>query len=347
MQKTSNALDALNRNRAYLILALVLIFALFTPRFYTMFNVRSILSGSALYTFLGVSFTLCLIAGHMDLSVGYMATTGAMVVLGMRTNSGLPWWLAILIAVGVGAIAGTINGLLVTKAKIHSFIATLGMQFVLRGSMYMYCNGAEISVRGEFTLTDAINRAPLKFLPLSNLFICTLAVVIIYLVVLRNTRFGRNVHIMGGNRETAWLAGVKSDKLTTLVFTLSGITCALGGALFAISQGTATPTLGEKGIPPLMVALTATILGGTSMAGGKGNVLKTFASILAIMAMLSVLTTRYGKFELQILFMGLALAVAVIYETLRNYARQKRVGIRPNLADEYARETGKTLHIEK
>lgn len=346
MQRTFNPLDALNRNRAYIILVMVLILALFSPNFYTLFNIRSILSGSALYTFLGVSFTLCLIAGHMDLSVGYMATTGAMIVLGMRTNSGLPWSLAIIVAVLVGALAGAINGFLVAKAKIHSFIATLGMQFVLRGSMYIYCNGAEISVRGDFSMTDAINRAPLSFLPFSFLFLCTLAVVTIYVIMLRSTRFGRNVHIMGGNLETAWLAGVKSDKLTIVVFVLSGITCALGGALFAISQGTATPTLGEKGIAPLMVALTATILGGTDMAGGRGSVLKTFASIVSLMAMLSVLTTMFGKFELQILFMGLMLAIAVMYETIRRYSRLKRVGIRPNLAEEYTRLTSKKLRVD-
>jgi len=240
----------------------------------------------------------------------------------------------------VGALAGIFNGILVAKAKIHSFIATLGTQFVLKGLMYIYCNGAEISVKGDFGLTDALN-ASLDFLPVSTVFIITVAVVVIFAVVLAKTRFGRSVYLMGGNLETAWLAGIKSDKSTIIVFMLSGIVCALGGALYAAYMGTATPTLGEKGIAPLMVALTATIIGGTDINGGKGSVVNTYISILAIVAMFSVLTTIVGKFEIQILFIGIALAFCVIYETLSRYNKQRTIGLRPNLLIQYQKETGK------
>ncbi|MEG2881340.1 MAG: ABC transporter permease [Christensenella sp.] len=343
MEKTSKfKINAgfINEYRAYFFLAAVLIAGIFAENFYTVYNFTSIFNSSALYTFIGIGFTLCMIAGHMDLSVGYMATMGAVMVLGMYTLSGLPWVVAFMISVGVGALTGLFNGILVTKAKIHSFIATLGTQFVLKGLMYIYCNGAEISVKGDFALTDALN-ANMKVLPFSTIFVITLIVVAIFAIVLAKTRFGRSVYILGGNLETAWLAGIKSDKNTIIIFMLSGIVCALGGALFGAYQGTATPTLGEKGIAPLMVALTATIIGGTDTNGGKGSVVNTFVSILAIVAMFSVLTTIVGKFEMQILFIGIVLAFCVIYETLSKYNKQKTIGIRPNLLIKYQKETGK------
>lgn len=330
----------INDYRAYIFLAAVLIAGLFAKNFYTVYNFTSIFNSATLYTFIGIGFTLCMIAGHMDLSVGYMANMGAILVLGMYTLAGLPWIVAFLIAVGVGALTGIFNGILVAKAKIHSFIATLGTQFVLKGLMYIYCNGAEISVKGDFGLTDALN-ASLEFLPISTVFIITLSVVVVFAIMLAKTRFGRSVYLMGGNLETAWLAGIKSDKSTILVFMLSGIVCALGGALYAAYMGTATPTMGEKGIAPLMVALTATIIGGTDINGGKGSVVNTFISILAIVAMFSVLTTLVGKFEIQILFIGIVLAFCVIYETLSKYNKQKTIGVRPNLLHLYEKETGK------
>lgn len=343
MNKTKIRAAVLNSYRAYIFLAIVLLFGATSQNFFSLYNMKSILSSTALYTFIGIGFTTCMIAGHMDLSVGYMATTGAICVLGMKTLSGLPWWLSILIAVAVGATVGLVNGLLVTKAKIHSFIATLGMQFVLKGGMYVYCNGAEISVKGDYGLTDILNSMPVKFLPFTTMFMITMALVIIFTVVLAKTRFGRNVYMLGGNLETAWLAGINSDRATILVFVISSTVCALGGALFGIYQGTATPTLGEKGIAPLMVALTATIIGGTDINGGKGKIIDTFASIVAIVAMFSVVTTKIGKFEVQILLIGFVLALCVIYETMLKYRKQKVTGIRPNLINRYREETGKKL----
>ncbi len=331
----------INDYRALIFLAIVLIAGLFAKNFYTMFNFTSIFSGSSLYTFIGLAFTLCMICGHMDLSVGYMSTMGMMLVLGMKTLSGLPWGMAFLVAIAVGAGFGLANGLLVSKAKIHSFIVTLGMQFVLRGLLNIYSNGAEISVKGDFALTDALGATPIPFLPFNVLFIITLIVVVVLAVVLAKTRFGRNVYMLGGNLETAWLAGIKSDRSTIIVFVISGAMCALGGALFAVSQGTAIPTLGEKGIAPLMVGLTATIIGGTDINGGKGNVLNTFISIVAIMAMFSVITTLVGKFEMQILFIGIVLAFCVLYETFSKYSKMRTIGVRPDLLKKFQQETGR------
>ncbi|MEG2287237.1 MAG: ABC transporter permease, partial [Ruthenibacterium sp.] len=316
---------SLNTYRAYLLVAVMLFLGIFAKNFYTMYNMKSILDSTLLYTFMGVGFTLCMIAGHMDLSVGAMANLGAVVTMGMHTLYGLNWGASIIIATIVATLAGAFNGLMIAKAKIHSFIATLGMQFVLRGVMYIFCNGAEISDKGDFAFADVLNRW-LKPFPISPKVIAALIMVISVTLVMRYTRFGRNIYMIGGNAETAWLAGINRDRYTILIFAFSGFTCALGGALFAIAQSSALPNLGEKGISPLLVALAATIIGGTNTDGGRGSVWSTFIAIVGLMAMSNVLTVLVGKYEVQILANGLVLAACVFYETITAYYNNKKIG---------------------
>lgn len=330
---------ALNEYRAYLLVAVMLFLGIFADKFYTAFNFRSILDSTLLYAFLGVGFTLCMVAGHMDLSVGALANLGAVLTMGMHTFYGMNWFMAILIAVVAGIAAGLFNGVMVAKAKIHSFIATLGMQFVLKGVMYIFSKGAEISDKGDYAFADFLNKW-LKPLPITPKIIFVLIFVITVAVLMRNTRFGRNIYMIGGNAETAWLAGIKSDRYTILIFAFSGLACALGGALFGICQSSALPNMGEKGISPLLVALAATIIGGTNTNGGKGSVWNTFIAVLGLMAMFNVLTNLVGGYEIQILANGLVLAACVFYETITDYYKAKKIGIRQPLVQEHAAELG-------
>lgn len=327
----------INEYRAYLLIVIMLILGISAKNFYTAFNFTSLFNSTVLYAMLGAGFTICMIAGHMDLSVGAMANMGAVLVMGMHTYSQMGWGMALLVSTIAGLAVGTINGLLVCKAKIHSFITTLGMQFVLRGAMYIYCGGAEISDKGDYAFADWLNMTlkPTIFTPK---VLITLAFVIVLAILLAKTQWGRNIYMIGGNAETAWLAGIKSDFTTISVFAISGVFCSIGGALFAICQSSALPNMGEKGISPLMVALAATIIGGTSTWGGKGSVWKTYIAVFGLMVMFNVLTALVGKYEVQILSNGLVLAACVLYETITTYFSNKKIGIRAALVEERARE---------
>jgi ribose/xylose/arabinose/galactoside ABC-type transport system permease subunit len=203
--------------------------------------------------------------------------------------------------------------------------------------MYIYCGGAEIGDKGDYAFADFLNMK-LGFLPFSPKVVFVLLFVIAVAFLMRNTRWGRNIYLIGGNEESAWLAGIKRDGITISVFTLSGLSCAIGGAIFAICQSSALPNLGEKGISPLLVALAATIIGGTATTGGKGSVWNTYASVFALMVMSNVLTSLSGKYEVQILSNGLVLAACVFYETVSNYFRSKKVGARAQLLEELSWE---------
>jgi ribose/xylose/arabinose/galactoside ABC-type transport system permease subunit len=324
----------INENRAYLLIAIMCGMGLFAKNYFSAYNIKSMLDATVLYALIGISFTICLIAGHMDLSVGALANVGAVMVMGFHSLQKMPWWLAIICALLLGTAFGVMNGLFISKAKIHSFIVTLGVQFVIKGFLYTYTSGAEVGAKNDYVLSDWLNKF-LKPLPFTPKFLITIAVVILLAIILKNTRFGRNLYIMGGNRETAWLGGINADSVTIVTFAMSGFMSALGGVMFAIAQASATPNMGEKGVAPLLVALAATIIGGTATDGGRGSVWKTFVAVLGLMAMFNVLTALVGKYEIQILSNGIVLAAVVLYETITNFYAKKKIGIRSQLVHEY------------
>ncbi|MDD3338634.1 MAG: ABC transporter permease [Lachnospiraceae bacterium] len=327
----------INNYRAYFFLIIIMIIGIFTPKFYTAFNINAVTGNGSLVMWLGLGFTVCLIAGHMDLTVMYMSTFGALLCLGLHSINGLPYIVCILIATLVGVIVGLANGILVTKFLIPSFIVTLGMQFVVKGAMYIYTGGAELSIGKDYAFNEFLNEKLIPFLPFSAYFLITTLIIFIIMIVFRYTRFGRNVYMVGGNLETAWLAGIKSDRVTTLVFIISAAACAFGGALNGVYSGSASITMGEKGISPLMIALTATIVGGTAIQGGKGSVVSTWVTLIAIAFLKSI----FKKTEMQVLVIAVILIACVCYETITLYRRNKTVGTRPNLHKEYLEETGK------
>lgn len=328
----------LNKNRAYILLLLVLLCGLiFGKNFFTPYNIRAVTGNGSLVIWLGIGFTIVLIAGHMDMTVMYVSTFAALLTLGFRDQFDLPWIVCILIGSMMGVLNGLIMGFLVTKLRIHAFIASIGMQLVLKGVMYIYCNGAELSIGKDYDLNEFLNGQLLPFLPFSAYFIITTVFVILVVVLLRCTRLGRNIHMVGGNAETAWLAGIKSDRVVTAAFVISGLAAGLGGALNGIYSGAANVTMGEKGISPFYMAFTATVIGGTDIYGGKGSVMWTYVSLI----MISFLKSLCKSTELQVLVIGAALVLCLVYETVAKYNKDKILGRRPNLHLEHLQETGR------
>ncbi len=322
-----------DKYRIFILFAILLIISIaFAPNFFNAFNLTSIMKGASLYIFLAIGMTIVMICGQLDLSVQSVMNLGAVLVIGLRTWSGFGWIWSILIAIAAGAAMGLINGLIVTKGKIHSFITTLGTMTITSGLVFLYTHGGSISTEGDFALGDLMDQT---LIPLFTLrVIITVVAVLVFSLILNRTRFGRAFYMVGGNKDTAWLAGINTNRKITTAFIISGSMAALGGALFAISQNSAVPNMGTKGISPLMVAIAATIIGGTSMAGGKGGVFKSFVAVLTIMIIFKALTCFGTGYEVQVFANGLVLAAVVLYEALAIYRADKIKGIRTELLKE-------------
>jgi ribose transport system permease protein len=216
--------------------------------------------------------TIVLIAGGIDLAVGATMATAAILAIGFQ-NFGAP--IATLVALAFGLGVGAINGFLVTRARIIPFIATLGTMSVARGIMLTYTHQQPLSgAIDSFTLWGGGN-----FGPIPVPFVIALALALFLSLVLKYTRLGRNLYAIGGDREAAYLAGISVNRHLFIAFLASGFLSALSGVLLASRLNSATVQLGND--TPLL-ALSAALIGGASLLGGRGAIGGAFLGILAL-----------------------------------------------------------------
>ena len=223
----------------------------------------------AVYTaIVGFAMTFVISLGGIDLSVGSTVGISGMVLAAMILG-GQNIYLAILAVIFLGAFIGLINGILVTKLRMAYFIATLGTMSILRGMIYVYTKG--IPLYGlkypeiQFFGQGYIGPVPVPI-------IITLLLLALSCYLFYKTRFGRYTVSIGSNEDAARLVGIHVDKIKILVFVLSGVFCAIAGIILASRSEAAVPTAGNA---YEMDAIAATVIGGTSMSGGKGNMMGT------------------------------------------------------------------------
>jgi ribose transport system permease protein len=319
-----------DRYRIYILFAAVFVFmSLFAPRFFNVFNITSILKAISMNATVAIGFTVVMICGQLDLSIGTVITFAGVLTLGLQPYLGFTG--AIVVAIIGGGLVGLLNGLLVAKAKINSFIVTLGTMTILQGAIYQFSGGNSISVSTPeaFAISDFLGKS---LLPLATPRIL-IALVLVAAVefFLRRTRAGRNFYIVGGNRNTAWLAGIDTDRYLMAAFVLSSVMAAIGGVCSVLESTAATLKLGENS---LMYVISATIIGGTAMSGGKGGVLRSVVAIFTLeMLYTGIILFGLGN-EVKIFFAGLILAYVVLYEAYAAYKHEKTLGQRPELLKE-------------
>ncbi len=324
------ALVIIDRNRIFILFGVVFLFmALFAPRFMTTFNLTAIMRTMAMNATAAIGFTMILIIAQLDLSIGTIITFAGVVGIGLKEYIGYGGSVPIAILAGCGV--GLVNGLLVAKAKINSFIVTLGMLTILQGSIYTITGGNTISVAtpDAFAVSDWLAN---QLIPLiTPRVIITLVLIISFAIFLRFTRPGRNFYMVGGNRQTAWLAGINTDRYTIITFVISGFTAAVGGVLFSMEGAVATLNLGDTS---LMYVISAVIIGGTAMSGGKGGVIKSFVAILTLDVLYNgIILFGLGN-EVKIFIAGLILGAVVLYEAFTQFRHDKTVGQRTELMKE-------------
>ncbi|HYF92726.1 MAG TPA: ABC transporter permease [Symbiobacteriaceae bacterium] len=267
-------------NNAGLILAFVLLsvaLAIANPAFLKLSNLTNVARQSIFVGIIGLGMTFVIASGGIDLSVGAVfAICGA--VTADLILAGLPVPLALLAALGVGAVVGMINGFLVARLKIADFIATLATMSILRGLIMVYTRGVPFfGVRAESF--KWLGQGYIGPIPVPVVLTALLAVVAH--VVITRTAFGRHVCAIGSNQEAARLVGVNMQGVKISVYTLTAVLAAFSGILLTSRMEAAMP---ESGLGYELDVIAATVIGGTSLSGGRGNILGTVigALIMAI-----------------------------------------------------------------
>ena len=306
--KLSN--DKLSLSRLYdrfgVLVVFVLLFAvscMLSDRFLQTSNLFNILRQISMFGILSVGMTFVIVSGGIDLSVGSIIALVCVITANMVNDHGIiP---AILVALLVGALVGLINGVGIAYGKLQPFIMTLGTMYIATAAAAIYTNGTPISIKGNFSKIG--NSMLFNTIPLPAIYF--IVILIAAYLVMRNTRFGRHVYSIGSNKEATRLAGVDVKKVTLSVYILSGVLAAVTGIIFAAQMASGSPVAGEG---YEMNAITAAVVGGTSMSGGKGNLLGTFLGAV-IMGILSNIMNLCGVSSYwQTVLTGLILVVAIL-----------------------------------
>lgn len=286
------------------LLVVIFIMAIMSPYFFTWKNCRNILNQSAIYLVLSIGMTFVICAGQIDLSVGAIIGFSG-VCMGLLLNQGVsPIW-AILIELLIGVIVGIVNGIFVAYGKINSFIVTLGMMTILRGITLILTNSS--SVFGFGNIITFIGSG--KIGPVNMPIILSLVIATMGGVLLHRTTFGNYCLFIGTNEIALNRSGVNVKKYKIIIFALCGLCASVAGLIITARLNSAEPLAGQG---YEMDAIAASILGGTSMQGGKGNIIGTIIACLILNIMKNGLTLLAISSHYQEILTGLILLISVL-----------------------------------
>ncbi|MCG5473978.1 MAG: ABC transporter permease [Sinorhizobium fredii] len=309
-----------------LTLLLIVLFSLLLPQtFPTVLNIRSIISDKAIIAILSLAAMIPMASGRIDLTVGYGIVLWHILAISLQTMFGVPWPLAVLIVLLLGALTGFLNGLLVEVARIDSFIATLGTGTILYALALWHTGGRQVvGVLPEGFY--ALNGTMLLGLPITGFYVLVLALVL--WLVLEYLPIGRYVYAIGANPKAAALNGIPVRRFVIGAFVSSGTLAALAGVLLASKLRIGQASVGLEYLLP---ALVGAFLGSTTIKPGRVNVWGTMIGVIILAVGISGIQQIGGSFFVEPLFNGVTLLVAI---GIAGYAQRRRgtVARRPSPA---------------
>ncbi len=296
------------------------------PAFRDVENVKDVLVQISNIAIAAVGMTLVILTAGIDLSVGsilaFSGCIGALAGL-WASNSGLPVIsasfmpaaLGFVAAVSAGAVCGAANGLLITRVSLPPFIATLGVMGVARGLAFQASNSSPVEVLPAMRSVALARPLGIPFPIILMVFIYLLG-----WVLLRHTRFGRNVYAVGGNEETARLSGIRVQRVKLLVYTITGALSAVSGLIVAARLAWMQP---QEGDGFELDVIAAVVIGGTSLYGGEGSVIGTLLGALIMGVVRNGLNLMAVDYNVQKVIIGGIIIAAVSVDVLiKRFARE-------------------------
>ncbi len=300
-------------NQIVLLVTLVLLclaISLGAPQFYSVDNLIAILRQCSLVLIIAAGMTMLLIAAEVDLSVGASLAFSGVVAMDVTNKTGSVA-LGVAAAILFGGAVGLFNGLVVTRLRVNSLIATIATMMILQGGVYLYSREAVQNMHLQKAFTD-ISTGYVGPLPVP--VIIAAVVVIIAYVVLRHTTAGRYIYATGANERAARLSGIRPERLKLIVFVVTGILTGLAGLILASLMNAGQPTAG-RGFELTVVA--AVILGGTSLTGGRGSLLGTLLGVLVLKVIDNgIIILRWDQ-DLQMVIPGIVIVLATYLDLVR------------------------------
>lgn len=303
------------------LIVLVIAFSVMSPNFLDPTNILNIARQIATLGIVAVGFSFVLITGGIDLSVGYQISLNVVVTGMLMAQFGVPWFLAVLIALVLGTLVGLVNGLIITFTGVAPLIVTLSMMMILNGLSYLISKGLPIfGFPAEFSM---LGQGAIAGIPVSVYVL--IAVWIIGLFILNKTYIGRYFYAIGNNVEAARLSGVNTRRTTILVYALCGFFTSIGAVLLLSRLNSAQSATGA-GFE--FSVLTACVLGGISVMGGRGSLFGAFVGVMIVGVLDNGLVLMNVSEYVQLVIKGCILLTAVIYDAMskKSRGRRKQIG---------------------
>jgi len=292
------------------LVALIIFFSLMTRAFLTFSNFMVILRQVSIIGICAFGEAFVLISGGIDLSIGSVVALSGVIAATLSKFFGIPIPLAFIVGITAGGSAGLLNGILVTKAKIPPIIVTLGTLTIIRGLAFIVVGG--VTIFGMPVNYRVLGRGYVGFIPIPILIM--IIVFAILFLILNNLNFGRHIYAIGSNEEAAIISGINVNRTKIMVYVLCGLMAGLGGAILSsrLDSGQAATAQGLE-----LDVLTAVVLGGVSIAGGKGRLESVFVGVLIFGILANGMVLLNIQHFYQLVIKGVVLLFAVGLDMLR------------------------------
>lgn len=299
------------------LIVMIIIATIGSKYFLDFYNLQSLLRDLAIIGMIGVAQSLLLLVGELDLSVGKIATLCGILSGMMMVYAGMNPWLSLILGLILGAVFGFINGLIITKLRLNSMVATIGMTGVYGGINLVLTKGKAITnIPQNIQFLGKGNLGPI---PMPFVFCIIVLVCILFLV--KKTKTGRYIYAIGNSREAAKILGIRVDRIRILIYTIVGLISALAGLLYVCRLGSAQSTLGESWP---MNSIAASVIGGVSLNGGIGNPAGALigAAIISIIQNMIVLFGVNSYWQQAV--SGVVVVIAISFSSIMEIVRERR-----------------------
>jgi len=284
---------------------LIAVFSITSEHFLSPYNITSLLTNISYSGIAAIVLTLIIISRGLDISIGGVIGLTTVVVATLYSqNDPLPTWLILIIGLGTGAIVGFINGWCITALDMDPIITTLGAMAITRGLAYVISDSQSILMFED--TTDYISNGTIFYIPIPIIiFIFT---VIIFSVLLHKSKFGRSIYAIGANELSAEFSGIAIKSKKMILYILSGVAASISGIILLGQTSVGMP---QHGLGTELEVITAVLLGGAALSGGKGTIYGTVAGVLILGVLFNGLTISGVRYVHLQIFQGILLLVAV------------------------------------
>ena len=295
----------------FIVIGLSIVLSVISRNFLSATNLLNVLRQISINGILAIGMTVVCLTGGIDLSVGSIVAFSGIIAAGLLRDKEFSIVLVVLIAIVIGGILGLYNGYFVAYWNAAPFVVTLSMMTIARGMTYVYSQGRPISNLPTQFL--AIGKGSIAGIPVPTIILA--AVFILASVMLAKLRFGRYIYAVGGNENAAMVSGINVKQIKMMVYVLSGVACGIAAIILTARVSAGLPTAGES---YELDAIAATVIGGTSLSGGRGRLWGTIVGAVLLGIVNNGLDLMNVSSFYQQIVKGLIILGAILIDSKRN-----------------------------